>query len=47
MSLRVALPQLAHWKAQVKWQSGCPGRVCAAPCEDVCRRRAESFAHPR
>lgn len=74
MGVRVALPQLAHWKAQVKCQAGCPvatdagryvqllaegrledaylvarapnpfasvcGRVCAAPCEDVCRRRA-------
>jgi NADPH-dependent glutamate synthase beta subunit-like oxidoreductase len=74
MSVSVALPQLAHWKAQVKCQAGCPvatdagryvqlaaagrleeaylvarapnpfasvcGRVCAAPCEDVCRRAA-------
>jgi formate dehydrogenase beta subunit len=66
------LPDLAHWKAQVKCQAGCPvatdagryvqliaegrdeeaylvarapnpfasicGRVCAAPCEDACRR---------
>jgi NADPH-dependent glutamate synthase beta subunit-like oxidoreductase len=66
------LPDLEHWKAQVKCQSGCPvatdagryvqliaqgreedaflvarapnpfasvcGRVCAAPCEDECRR---------
>jgi NADPH-dependent glutamate synthase beta subunit-like oxidoreductase/ferredoxin len=66
------LPDLAHWKAQVKCQMGCPvatdagryvqliaegrnedaflvarapnpfasvcGRVCAAPCEDACRR---------
>jgi NADPH-dependent glutamate synthase beta subunit-like oxidoreductase len=72
--MRVELPNLAHWKAQVKCQAGCPvatdagryvqlaalgrieeaylvarapnpfasvcGRVCAAPCEDVCRRRA-------
>jgi NADPH-dependent glutamate synthase beta subunit-like oxidoreductase len=72
MGVRVALPQLSHWKAQVKCQAGCPvatdagryvqliaegrledaylvarapnpfasvcGRVCAAPCEDVCRR---------
>jgi Dihydroprymidine dehydrogenase domain II, 4Fe-4S cluster/NAD(P)-binding Rossmann-like domain len=74
MAVRVTLPQLAHWKAQVKCQAGCPvatdagryvqllaegrleeaylvarapnpfasvcGRVCAAPCEDVCRRGA-------
>jgi NADPH-dependent glutamate synthase beta subunit-like oxidoreductase len=74
MALRVSLPQLGHWKAQVKCQAGCPvatdagryvqltaegrleeaylvarapnpfasvcGRVCAAPCEDVCRRSA-------
>jgi formate dehydrogenase (NADP+) beta subunit len=74
MGVRVSLPQLAHWKAQVKCQAGCPvstdagryvqliaegrledgylvarspnpfasvcGRVCAAPCEDVCRRGA-------
>ena len=74
MSVRVALPDLAHWKAQVKCQMGCPvrtdagryvqliaegrnreayltarapnpfasvcGRVCAAPCEDACRRGA-------
>ena len=74
MAVRVSLPQLAHWKAQVKCQAGCPvgtdagryvqliaarrpedgylvarapnpfasvcGRVCAAPCEDVCRRGA-------
>lgn len=73
MSVGVRLPDLAHWKAQVKCQSGCPvetdagryvqliaegrpeeaylvarapnpfasvcGRVCAAPCEDQCRRR--------
>lgn len=72
MTVRVAVPQLSHWKAQVKCQAGCPvttdagryvqliaegrledaylvarapnpfasvcGRVCAAPCEDVCRR---------
>jgi NADPH-dependent glutamate synthase beta subunit-like oxidoreductase len=74
MAVRVSLPQLGHWKAQVKCQAGCPvstdagryvqltaegrledaylvarapnpfasvcGRVCAAPCEDVCRRGA-------
>jgi NADPH-dependent glutamate synthase beta subunit-like oxidoreductase len=72
MPVRVQLPDLEHWKAQVKCQSGCPvrtdagryvqliaegrnedaylvarapnpfasvcGRVCAAPCEDACRR---------
>ena len=72
MGIRVALPDLDHWKAQVKCQTGCPvstdagryvqliaegrheeaylvarapnplasvcGRVCAAPCEDACRR---------
>jgi NADPH-dependent glutamate synthase beta subunit-like oxidoreductase len=72
MGVRVVLPQVAQWKAQVKCQAGCPvgtdagryvqlaaddrieeaylvarspnpfasvcGRVCAAPCEDVCRR---------
>jgi NADPH-dependent glutamate synthase beta subunit-like oxidoreductase len=72
MSVRVTLPDLTAWKAQVKCQIGCPvstdagryvqltaegrledaylvarapnpfasvcGRVCAAPCEDVCRR---------
>jgi len=72
MAVRVQLPDLEHWKAQVKCQSGCPvqtdagryvqliaegrdeeaylvarapnpfasvcGRVCAAPCEDACRR---------
>jgi NADPH-dependent glutamate synthase beta subunit-like oxidoreductase len=72
MSVRIQLPDLEHWKAQVKCQSGCPvrtdagryvqliaegrnedaylvargpnpfasvcGRVCAAPCEDACRR---------
>ena len=74
MSVRATLPDLAHWKAQVKCQTGCPvstdagryvqliaegraedaflvarapnpfasvcGRVCAAPCEDACRRRS-------
>lgn len=72
MSVRVRLPGLDDWKAQVKCQVGCPvrtdagryvqliadgreqeaflvarapnpfasvcGRVCAAPCEDACRR---------
>ncbi len=72
MSMGVRMPDLEHWKAQVKCQSGCPvstdagryvqliaegreqeaflvarapnpfasvcGRVCAAPCEDACRR---------
>jgi NADPH-dependent glutamate synthase beta subunit-like oxidoreductase len=72
MPIPTRLPQLEHWKAQVKCQSGCPvatdagryvqliaegreeeaylvarapnpfasvcGRVCAAPCEDACRR---------
>ena len=72
MKLKVRLPDLEHWKGQVKCQSGCPvgtdagryvqliaegrdqeayltarapnpfasvcGRVCAAPCEDACRR---------
>lgn len=72
MGIRTTLPDLAHWKAQVKCQAGCPvstdagryvqliaegrpaeaylvarapnplasvcGRVCAAPCEDACRR---------
>ena len=72
MALAVRFPDLAHWKAQVKCQMGCPvatdagryvqliaegryeeaylvarapnpfasvcGRVCAAPCEDACRR---------
>jgi formate dehydrogenase (NADP+) beta subunit len=72
MALPVRLPDLEHWKAQVKCQAGCPvatdagryvqliaagreedaflvarapnpfasvcGRVCAAPCEDACRR---------
>jgi formate dehydrogenase (NADP+) beta subunit len=74
MTLAVRLPDLAHWKAQVKCQAGCPvatdagrhvqliaagrddeaylvarapnpfasvcGRICAAPCEDACRRGA-------
>jgi formate dehydrogenase (NADP+) beta subunit len=74
MSIAVRLPELEHWKAQVKCQVGCPvktdagryvqliaegreeeaflvarapnpfasvcGRVCAAPCEDACRRGA-------
>ena len=74
MGIRAALPDLEHWKAQVKCQTGCPvstdagryvqliaegrneeaylvarapnpfasvcGRVCAAPCEDACRRGA-------
>lgn len=72
MSVPARLPDLAHWKAQVKCQVACPvqtdagryvqliaegrdkeaylvarapnpfasvcGRVCAAPCEDACRR---------
>ena len=72
MAIPIQLPDLAHWKAQVKCQTGCPvstdagryvqliaegrledaflvarapnpfasvcGRVCAAPCEDACRR---------
>jgi NADPH-dependent glutamate synthase beta subunit-like oxidoreductase len=72
MTITVRFPDLAHWKAQVKCQAGCPvatdagryvqliaegrdeeaflvarapnpfasvcGRVCAAPCEDACRR---------
>jgi NADPH-dependent glutamate synthase beta subunit-like oxidoreductase len=72
MAIRIRLPDLEHWKAQVKCQAGCPvatdagryvqliaegrnedaflvarapnpfasvcGRVCAAPCEDACRR---------
>ena len=72
MSINIRLPDVAHWKAQVKCQAGCPvatdagryvqliaehrdeeaylvarapnpfasvcGRVCAAPCEDACRR---------
>jgi NADPH-dependent glutamate synthase beta subunit-like oxidoreductase len=71
-NMKVRLPDLEHWKAQVKCQAGCPvltdagryvqliaegreeeaflvarapnpfasvcGRVCAAPCEDACRR---------
>ena len=74
MPVRAQLPDLEHWKAQVKCQAGCPvrtdagryvqliaegrddeaflvarapnpfasvcGRVCAAPCEDACRRGA-------
>ena len=70
--ITIRLPDLEHWKAQVKCQVGCPvatdagryvqlialgreedaflvarapnpfasvcGRVCAAPCEDACRR---------
>jgi len=74
MKISVRLPDLKHWKAQVKCQIGCPvrtdagryvqliadgrdeeaylvarapnpfasvcGRVCAAPCEDACRRSA-------
>ncbi|MFN8061753.1 MAG: FAD-dependent oxidoreductase [Vicinamibacterales bacterium] len=74
MPVHVRLPDVEHWKAQVKCQSGCPvstdagryvqliaegrtedaflvarapnpfasvcGRVCAAPCEDACRRGA-------
>jgi len=72
MAVRVRLPDIEHWKQQVKCQIGCPvrtdagryvqliaegrdeqaylvarapnpfasvcGRVCAAPCEDACRR---------
>ena len=72
MTVRVTLPDLRDWKAQVKCQAGCPvetdagryvqlvaegryeeaylvarspnpfasvcGRICAAPCEDACRR---------
>jgi len=72
MKVHVRIPDLEHWKSQVKCQSGCPvatdagryvqliaehrdedaylvarapnpfasvcGRVCAAPCEDACRR---------
>ena len=72
MTIPIQFPELAHWKAQVKCQAGCPvatdagryvqliaegryeesylvarapnpfasvcGRVCAAPCEDACRR---------
>jgi len=74
MPITTRLPELEHWKAQVKCQAGCPvstdagryvqliaegrdeeaylvarapnpfasvcGRVCAAPCEDACRRGA-------
>jgi NADPH-dependent glutamate synthase beta subunit-like oxidoreductase len=74
MPIVTRLPDLSHWKAQVKCQMGCPvstdagryvqliaegrdeeaflvarapnpfasvcGRVCAAPCEDACRRGA-------
>ncbi len=74
MAIPARLPDLDHWKAQVKCQAGCPvatdagryvqliadgrhedaylvarapnpfasvcGRVCAAPCEDACRRGA-------
>ena len=74
MAISVRLPDLAHWKAQVKCQAACPvltdagryvqlvaerrdeeaflvarapnpfasvcGRICAAPCEDACRRGA-------
>ena len=74
MGLAVRIPDLEHWKGQVKCQAGCPvgtdagryvqliaegrdeeaflvarspnpfasicGRVCAAPCEDACRRGA-------
>jgi formate dehydrogenase (NADP+) beta subunit len=74
MSVAVKLPEIGHWKAQVKCQAACPvqtdagryvqliaegrmeeaflvarapnpfasvcGRVCAAPCEDACRRGA-------
>jgi formate dehydrogenase (NADP+) beta subunit len=74
MPVAVRLPDLQHWKAQVKCQAACPvatdagryvqlvaegrdrdgylvarapnpfasvcGRVCAAPCEDACRRGA-------
>ncbi|HUU32540.1 MAG TPA: FAD-dependent oxidoreductase, partial [Vicinamibacterales bacterium] len=74
MAIPIRLPDLEHWKAQVKCQAGCPvatdagryvqliaegrledaflvarapnpfasvcGRVCAAPCEDACRRGA-------
>jgi len=70
--IRVRIPRIEDWKAQVKCQAGCPvatdagryvqliaegrdqdaylvarapnplasvcGRVCAAPCEDACRR---------
>src|SRR4029079_2252951 len=74
MTIAVRLPEIGHWKAQVKCQAACPvqtdagryvqliaegrieeaflvarapnpfasvcGRVCAAPCEDACRRGA-------
>jgi formate dehydrogenase (NADP+) beta subunit len=74
MPIPVRLPEVEHWKAQVKCQAACPvatdagryvqliaggqaeeaflvarapnpfasvcGRVCAAPCEDACRRGA-------
>ncbi len=74
MNVRVKVPDLTAWQAQVKCQTGCPvqtdagryvqliaegrdeeaflvarapnpfasvcGRVCAAPCEDACRRGA-------
>ncbi len=74
MNVRVKIPDLTAWQAQVKCQTGCPvrtdagryvqliaegrdeeaflvarapnpfasvcGRVCAAPCEDACRRGA-------
>jgi NADPH-dependent glutamate synthase beta subunit-like oxidoreductase len=74
MTVPVRLPDVEHWKAQVKCQTACPvntdagryvqliaggrdedaflvarmpnpfasicGRVCAAPCEDACRRGA-------
>jgi formate dehydrogenase (NADP+) beta subunit len=74
MGVAVRLPEISHWKAQVKCQAACPvrtdagryvqliaegraeeaflvarapnpfasvcGRVCAAPCEDACRRGA-------
>ena len=74
MAISVRLPDVEHWKSQVKCQAGCPvstdagryvqliaegryeeaflvarppnpfasicGRVCAAPCEDACRRGA-------
>jgi formate dehydrogenase (NADP+) beta subunit len=72
VTFSIRLPEIEHWKAQVKCQTGCPvatdagryvqlitdgryedaylvarspnpfasvcGRVCAAPCEDACRR---------
>jgi formate dehydrogenase (NADP+) beta subunit len=74
VTIPIRLPDLRHWKAQVKCQAACPvatdagryvqliaerrdedaylvarapnpfasvcGRVCAAPCEDACRRGA-------